>query len=97
MHRNYLLLCLKKVQILFVHLPRHFYPFYYYYYDHYYYKQMVKNILPILIEVVLGTMNPDVIYREIVSLLRMIGLNELATLTPDRARDRGIPWVPGVP
>ena len=50
----------------------------------------------ILIEVVLGTMNPDVIYREIVSLLRMIGLNELATLTPDRARDRGIPWVPGV-
>jgi S1-C subfamily serine protease len=26
----------------------------------------------------------------------MIGLNELATLTPDRARDRGIPWVPGV-
>ena len=50
----------------------------------------------ILIEVVLGTMNPDVIYREIVSFLRMIGLNELATLTPERARDRGIPWVPGV-
>ena len=54
------------------------------------------RIRRIPIEVVLGTMNPGVIYREIVSFLRMIGLNELATLTPARARDRGIPWVPGV-
>ena len=50
----------------------------------------------LMIDVVLGTMNPGVIYGEIVDYLRTIGLLELATLTPDLARERGIAWVPGV-
>ena len=50
----------------------------------------------ITIDVVLGTMNPGVIYRESVRLLELLGLTELATLTPDLAAERGIPWVPGV-
>lgn len=50
----------------------------------------------LMIDVVLGTMNPGVIYGEIVEYLRTIGLLELATLTPDLARERGIAWVPGV-
>ncbi len=49
-----------------------------------------------VIDVVLGTMNPALIYRESVSFLQMIGLNELATLTPVLAAELGISWVPGV-
>lgn len=48
------------------------------------------------IDVTLGTMNPGVIYRESVRFLQLLGLSELATLTPALAAERGIPWVPGV-